>query len=228
MLTRSRQDPTRFAQQLFQGLPRRYDLLAEALSFGQNRRWRRAMVDSVVDGGPATVLDVATGTAGVALQLARRTGARVTGIDITEAMLRRGRAAVRQEGLQARIALVGRSGRTAPVPGRHLRRADLHLPVALRRRPGRDARRARPRGPTGRRRRQPRVPRPTATAAARRLVALHARGPARSRRVGGPGVVPRRPLPRPEHLRPLRPLLRRLDGRCVAAGRASPTSASAS
>jgi demethylmenaquinone methyltransferase/2-methoxy-6-polyprenyl-1,4-benzoquinol methylase len=114
VLTRSRQDPTRFAQQLFQGLPQRYDLLAEALSFGQNRRWRRAMVDSVVDGGPATVLDVATGTAGVAVQLARRTGARVTGIDITEAMLRRGRAAVRREGLQARIALV--SGQAEELP----------------------------------------------------------------------------------------------------------------
>ncbi|HEX2562269.1 MAG TPA: class I SAM-dependent methyltransferase [Acidimicrobiales bacterium] len=116
VLTRSRQDPTRFAQQLFQGLPRRYDLLAEALSFGQNRRWRRAMVDSVVDGGPTTVLDVATGTAGVAVQLARRTGARVTGIDITEAMLRRGRAAVRQEGLQARIALVSGQAELLPFP----------------------------------------------------------------------------------------------------------------
>jgi demethylmenaquinone methyltransferase/2-methoxy-6-polyprenyl-1,4-benzoquinol methylase len=116
VLTRSRQDPTRFAQQLFEGLPRRYDLLAEALSFGQNRRWRRAMVDSVVDGGPTTVLDVATGTAGVAVQLARRTGARVTGIDITEAMLRRGRAAVRQEGLQARIALVSGQAELLPFP----------------------------------------------------------------------------------------------------------------
>jgi demethylmenaquinone methyltransferase/2-methoxy-6-polyprenyl-1,4-benzoquinol methylase len=114
VLTRSRQDPTRFAQQLFQGLPRRYDLLAEALSFGQNRRWRRAMVDSVVEGGPATVLDVATGTAGVAVQLARRTGARVTGIDITEEMLRRGRAAVLQGRLQTRIALV--SGQAERLP----------------------------------------------------------------------------------------------------------------
>ena len=116
MLTRSRQDPTTFAQQLFQGLPRRYDLLAEALSFGQNRRWRRAMVDSVVEGSPATVLDVATGTAGVAVQLARRTGARVTGIDITEAMLRRGRAAVQREGLQTRIALVSGQAELLPFP----------------------------------------------------------------------------------------------------------------
>jgi demethylmenaquinone methyltransferase/2-methoxy-6-polyprenyl-1,4-benzoquinol methylase len=116
VLTRSRQDPTTFAQQLFQGLPRRYDLLAEALSFGQNRRWRRAMVDSVVEGSPATVLYVATGTAGVAVQLARRTGALVTGIDITEAMLRRGRAAVQREGLQTRIALVSGQAERLPFP----------------------------------------------------------------------------------------------------------------
>jgi demethylmenaquinone methyltransferase / 2-methoxy-6-polyprenyl-1,4-benzoquinol methylase len=114
VLTRSRQDPTRFAQQLFQGLPQRYDLLAEALSFGQNRRWRRAMVDTVVDAGPTTVLDVATGTGGVAVQLARRADVRVTGIDITEAMLRRGLAAVRREGLQKRIALV--SGQAEQLP----------------------------------------------------------------------------------------------------------------
>jgi demethylmenaquinone methyltransferase/2-methoxy-6-polyprenyl-1,4-benzoquinol methylase len=116
VLTRSRQDPTRFAQQLFQGLPQRYDLLVEALSFGQNRRWRRAMVDSVVDACPTTVLDVATGTAGVAVQLARRTDAGVTGIDITEAMLRRGLSAVRREGLQTRIALVGGQAEQLPFP----------------------------------------------------------------------------------------------------------------
>jgi demethylmenaquinone methyltransferase/2-methoxy-6-polyprenyl-1,4-benzoquinol methylase len=116
VLTRSRQDPTRFAQQLFDGLPRRYDLLAEALSFGQNRRWRRSMVDRVVEGDPASVLDVATGTAGVALQLARRTGAHVTGIDVTEAMLRRGRASVLDHGLDERIALVGGQAERLPFP----------------------------------------------------------------------------------------------------------------
>jgi demethylmenaquinone methyltransferase / 2-methoxy-6-polyprenyl-1,4-benzoquinol methylase len=116
VLTRSRQDPTRFAQQLFEGLPRRYDLLAEALSFGQNGRWRRAMVGRVVEGDPATVLDVATGTAGVAVQLARRTGARVTGIDITEEMLRGGRSAVVEQGLHERIVLVCGQAERLPFP----------------------------------------------------------------------------------------------------------------
>ena len=46
------------------------------LSLGQNQRWRRAMVDAVVAHRPSCVLDVATGTAGVALQIAHRTSAR--------------------------------------------------------------------------------------------------------------------------------------------------------
>ncbi len=68
--------PNRFAQRLFTPLPERYDRLAEVLSFGQNGRWRRAMVDHVVGAAPRLVLDVATGPAGVALQIAARTGAR--------------------------------------------------------------------------------------------------------------------------------------------------------
>lgn len=84
----------RFARQLFDGLPARYDRLAEVLSFGQNRRWRKAMVDAVVNCSPTSVLDVATGPAGVALEIAARTGAQVTGVDLTPQMLRAGAANV--------------------------------------------------------------------------------------------------------------------------------------
>jgi demethylmenaquinone methyltransferase/2-methoxy-6-polyprenyl-1,4-benzoquinol methylase len=84
----------RVARGLFTGLPDRYDRLAEWLSFGQNGRWRRALVDAVAEVAPATVLDVATGTAGVALSIRARTGATVVGVDLTEAMLRRGRSNV--------------------------------------------------------------------------------------------------------------------------------------
>ena len=40
--------PNRFARDLFDPLPARYDRLAEILSFGQNGRWRSAMVDRVL------------------------------------------------------------------------------------------------------------------------------------------------------------------------------------
>ncbi|HEY2520519.1 MAG TPA: class I SAM-dependent methyltransferase [Streptosporangiaceae bacterium] len=113
----------RFAQGLFTPLPGRYDRLAEVLSMGQNGRWRRAMVDRIADGrgagraseaGGALVLDVASGTAGVARQLATRTGARVVGVDLTEGMLREGQATVAAAGLDGRIALV--TGRAEQLP----------------------------------------------------------------------------------------------------------------
>jgi len=104
-----------FAQRLFDGLPARYDLLAEVLSFGQNRRWRRAMVDAVVATDRLDrVLDVASGTAGVALMLSARTTARVTGLDLTEQMLRTGRDRVRRHGAEDRVDLVG--GRAEELP----------------------------------------------------------------------------------------------------------------
>lgn len=107
-----RTDPNRFARSLFSGLPDRYDQLAEVLSFGQNRRWRRAAVDAAIRANPDRVADIATGTAGVALALATRSSARVVGVDLTEPMLRRGAANVAQAGLTGRVSLiVGRAER---------------------------------------------------------------------------------------------------------------------
>lgn len=99
-------DPNQLAQELFSGLPKRYDLLEAILSFGQNGRWRRAMVDHVAPAGAGLYLDVATGTAGVALQLAERTPGRVIGLDLTEAMLRRGQDNVAHSSEAGRIHLV--------------------------------------------------------------------------------------------------------------------------
>ncbi|MEX0832864.1 MAG: class I SAM-dependent methyltransferase [Actinomycetota bacterium] len=100
------------AERIFTGLPDRYDRLAELFSFGQNGRWRRAMVSHVAHG--ARVLDVATGTAGVAIELVRRRAARVVGIDQNERMLRRGVEATREAGVDARIELLRGRGEQLP------------------------------------------------------------------------------------------------------------------
>lgn len=105
-----------FAQDLFTPLPDRYDRLAEILSFGQNGRWRRAMVDQIVQAPGSTVLDVASGTAGVAIQLASRSKASVVGVDLTEQMLRRGRVNVARAGLAGRIGLVAGRAEQMPFP----------------------------------------------------------------------------------------------------------------
>src|ERR1700730_9958662 len=88
-----------FAADLFHGLPPQYDLLAEILSFGQNARWRSELVTRVASREPKLILDVATGTAGVAIALAKGTGAGVTGIELNEPMLARGRQRVLSAGL---------------------------------------------------------------------------------------------------------------------------------
>ena len=116
MQLRASNDPNRFARALFTGLPNRYDLLAEVLSLGQNRRWRQAMVDRIVPARPRRLLDVATGTAGVALRLTEQTDAFVTGVDLTEAMLRRGQANVAASAADSRVELLAGRAEELPFP----------------------------------------------------------------------------------------------------------------
>jgi demethylmenaquinone methyltransferase / 2-methoxy-6-polyprenyl-1,4-benzoquinol methylase len=98
---------------LFSPLASRYDVLCEVLSMGQNRRWRRAMVDNVVLAAPETVLDVASGTAGVAIDLARR-AERIVGVDLTHGMLTEGARRVADAGVGRRVQLV--EGRAEALP----------------------------------------------------------------------------------------------------------------
>jgi demethylmenaquinone methyltransferase / 2-methoxy-6-polyprenyl-1,4-benzoquinol methylase len=111
--------PNRFARDLFGPLPARYDSLAEILSLGQNGRWRSAMVDHVLPVGDGGILDVASGTAGVALQLEARSGVRVVGVDLTEEMLRQGHRRVVTAGRGQRIGLVAGRAEQLPFPDRH-------------------------------------------------------------------------------------------------------------
>lgn len=60
------------------------------------------------------MLDVATGTAGVAIELARRTPARVVGIDITDSMLRRGQTNIGRAGLLGQIQLMAGAAEQLP------------------------------------------------------------------------------------------------------------------
>ena len=111
--------PNRFARDLFAPLPARYDRLAELLSFGQNGQWRAAMVGRVVPAAGnehGVILDVASGTAGVALQLAARSRARVVGVDLTEQMLRQGWRRVAAAGRADRITLVTGRAEQLPLP----------------------------------------------------------------------------------------------------------------
>ncbi len=82
----------REALDLFRALPRRYDALSSALSFGQDPRWRRALVAAVAPPPGARVLDVATGTGMVAAELLARGDCTVVGLDQSREMLAAARA----------------------------------------------------------------------------------------------------------------------------------------
>jgi demethylmenaquinone methyltransferase/2-methoxy-6-polyprenyl-1,4-benzoquinol methylase len=75
------------ARQLFAPLGPSYDRYARLLSFGQDPGWRRFLVSRVQAGPEDTVLDLATGTGAVALELVRQKGCSVVGVDQSPEML---------------------------------------------------------------------------------------------------------------------------------------------
>jgi demethylmenaquinone methyltransferase/2-methoxy-6-polyprenyl-1,4-benzoquinol methylase len=105
---------TRRARDLFAPLGPTYDRYARLLSFGQDRRWRSFLV-SRIPADAHRVLDVATGTAAVAIELVRAEPSRtVVGIDQSPEMLGAGRERIEHEGLSDRIEL--REGQAEAVP----------------------------------------------------------------------------------------------------------------
>ena len=76
----------RYVRTLFATIADRYDLITVALSYGQDRRWKRRLADLVNPPRGAAVLDLATGTGDIALVFAAR-GASVVGLDITPRMI---------------------------------------------------------------------------------------------------------------------------------------------
>ncbi|SFP01580.1 ubiquinone/menaquinone biosynthesis methyltransferases [Amycolatopsis arida] len=102
-------------QAMFDKAAPRYDTFNTVLSFGQDRRWRRRAARQVDPGRHREVLDVATGTASLALAMADRDQRiRVTGIDLNAAMLAVGRQRVARRGLDHRVSLLRGSAEELP------------------------------------------------------------------------------------------------------------------
>jgi demethylmenaquinone methyltransferase/2-methoxy-6-polyprenyl-1,4-benzoquinol methylase len=100
---------------LFSGLPRRYDLAGAVLSFGQDPRWRRAMVRQIRASPNDRVLDVATGTGMVAAALVRGYDCSVVGLDQSPEMLAGARAKVEADRqLAERVTLVRGEAESLP------------------------------------------------------------------------------------------------------------------
>ena len=92
---------------MFDRIARRYDLLNRVMSLGVDRRWRRRTADALaLPDRPRRVLDVATGTADLAITVARRyPQAEVVGVDPSANMIEVGARKLARGGLADRVTL---------------------------------------------------------------------------------------------------------------------------
>lgn len=93
--------------QMFDRIARRYDFVNRVLSLGIDKSWRRRTVRALQLGERPRVLDVATGTGDLAIDIARMTpGATVVGLDPSTEMLAIAQTKLAKRGLADRVSLV--------------------------------------------------------------------------------------------------------------------------
>lgn len=91
-------------ERMFDNISPKYDLLNRLFSLGIDQGWRRKVVRLLGQEPVERLLDVATGTADLAILGATR-AKQVTGVDISEGMLAHGRTKVERKGLTQRVLL---------------------------------------------------------------------------------------------------------------------------
>ena len=89
---------------MFDNIAGSYDFLNHTLSFGMDNIWRKIAIKKLSN-NPATILDIATGTADFAISASKYTNATITGIDISQGMLDVGVEKINKKGLTDRIQL---------------------------------------------------------------------------------------------------------------------------
>ena len=76
-------------QEMFNNISEKYDFLNRFLSLGMDQLWRKKAINQIKN-NPDNILDIATGTADFAIIAAKYTKAKITGIDISQGMLKIG------------------------------------------------------------------------------------------------------------------------------------------
>ena len=108
---------------MFDEIAPRYDRLNRVLSFGIDVVWRKRAVARLAEAlrrRPDRLLDVATGTADLAIEALSLGPREVVGVDISAGMLDGGRDKLRRRGLGDRVTLRPGRRRRPPVPRRRL------------------------------------------------------------------------------------------------------------
>jgi demethylmenaquinone methyltransferase/2-methoxy-6-polyprenyl-1,4-benzoquinol methylase len=101
--------------QMFDRIARRYDLLNRLLSLGLDQRWRRRVVRALQLTGSPRVLDVATGTGDLAIEIAKACpGATVVGLDPSPGMLGVAEGKLAKRRLSDRVSVIAGDAQALP------------------------------------------------------------------------------------------------------------------
>ncbi|NQV73200.1 bifunctional demethylmenaquinone methyltransferase/2-methoxy-6-polyprenyl-1,4-benzoquinol methylase UbiE [bacterium] len=92
-------------ERMFDSIAPRYDLLNRVLSAGIDQKWRKKVIRLILEKSPQRVLDVATGTADLAIMAANSGVPNTVGVDISEEMLAVGKRKVVAKGLTEKVVL---------------------------------------------------------------------------------------------------------------------------
>ena len=92
-------------EEMFDTIAPKYDLLNRVLSAGIDKGWRKKAIDELIICNPESILDIATGTADLAIAAMRLHPKKIIGIDISNKMLEIGRRKIEQQSLSAVIKL---------------------------------------------------------------------------------------------------------------------------
>jgi demethylmenaquinone methyltransferase / 2-methoxy-6-polyprenyl-1,4-benzoquinol methylase len=104
-------------EEMFDSIAARYDLMNRLFSAGIDMKWRKKTIGLLKKLEPKTVLDMATGTADMAILASRLLNPeKITGLDLSAEMLELGRKKIEKEGLVSKIELVKGDGEAISFP----------------------------------------------------------------------------------------------------------------
>lgn len=101
-------------EQMFDNIAPKYDFLNRALSLGIDVLWRKKAIKLLGKKEPKYILDVATGTADLAIEAMSLNPEKIIGIDISEGMLSFGRTKIAQRNFENKIELLKADSENLP------------------------------------------------------------------------------------------------------------------
>ncbi len=99
-------DKKKQVEQMFDKISGNYDGLNRVISMGTDVKWRKKVIAMVKAENPKSILDIATGTGDLAIQMADSNADKIVGLDLSEGMLKVGRKKIDNKNLKDKIEMI--------------------------------------------------------------------------------------------------------------------------